>query len=328
MNPKPQILHLLADRRTGGVRTCIETLMQSRLSEQFDFHQSSLSEYLRDPDRSIADLLIVNDPCNWQLLRQLLRLNRKTKLIIQEHHYSQGFETYNVPQKWRFHLMLKLCYGRADRVVAVSQAQGNWMQRYRLLEAHRLSVISQSTEVEKLLRIAKKPFESRIVIGAYGRFTAQKGFDVLLEAMHHLPQERFRLLLGGYGEEEEKLKQMAQDQDNVEFVGKVENLSAFLERCHAIVIPSRWEPFGCVCLEARAAGKLVIASDVDGLSEQISPAYGLLVPPENSEQLAKAIDALCRRPIVTGSDSARASTQNAQATHLDAWAKLLQEVLA
>jgi glycosyltransferase involved in cell wall biosynthesis len=328
MNSKPQILHLLADRRTGGIRACMEMLVQSRLNDQFDFQQSSLEEYLNDPNQQTADLLIVHDPCNWQLLRQLSRLDKKTKLIIHDHHYSQGFEAHNVPQKWRFRLMLKLCYSHADRVIAVSHAQGNWMRKHDLLTEKCLTVISQSTQVEKLLGIAQRPFEEPLVLGAYGRFTIQKGFDILLEAMHHLPRNQFRLLLGGYGEEEEKLKQMAQGQDNVEFVGKVENLPAFLERCHAIVIPSRWEPFGCVCLEARAAGKLVIASNVDGLNEQISPAYGLVVPPENSEKLAEAIDLLYRHPLITGSDSARASAQHVQEKYLDAWENLLWEVLS
>jgi glycosyltransferase involved in cell wall biosynthesis len=36
------------------------------------------------------------------------------------------------------------------------------------------------------------------------------------------------------------------------------------------VIPSRYEPYGQVCLEARAAGRLIIISDVDGLPEQLS----------------------------------------------------------
>jgi glycosyltransferase involved in cell wall biosynthesis len=328
MNPKPQILHLLADRRTGGIRACMDMLVQSRLSEQFDFQQSSLEEYLNDPNQQTADLLIVHDPCNWQLLRQLVRLPKKAKLILHDHHYSQGFEAHNVPQKWRFRLMLKLCYSHADHVVAVSHAQGNWMRKHGLLTEKCLRVIAQSTGVEKLLNIPQRPFEAPLVLGAYGRFTVQKGFDVLLEAMRHLPQNQFRLLLGGYGEEEEKLKQMAQGQDNIEFVGKIDNLPAFLERCHAIAIPSRWEPFGCVCLEARAAGKLIVASNVDGLNEQISPAYGLVVPPENSEKLAEAIDSLYRHPLITGSDSARASAQNVQATHLDSWEKLLREMLS
>ena len=51
-----------------------------------------------------------------------------------------------------------------------------------------------------------------------------------------------------------------------------------------------WETFGVVYIEAMACGKPVIASDIGGPKEIITPDTGILVPPGNSEALSKAIE--------------------------------------
>ena len=94
------------------------------------------------------------------------------------------------------------------------------------------------------------------------------------------------------------------------------------------VIPSRWEPWGNVCLEARAAGKPIIASAVDGLSEQIQN-FGLLVPPGNSVALAKAIQELVNLPtdkLIAMGEQGKTSAINAWETYLSNWEKLLEEM--
>jgi glycosyltransferase involved in cell wall biosynthesis len=64
--------------------------------------------------------------------------------------------------------------------------------------------------------------------------------------------------------------------------------------CVLGVVPSTWpEPFGQVAVEAMASGKAVVASDIGGLSDIVSPGEtGLLVPPRNPAALAAAIDEL------------------------------------
>jgi glycosyltransferase involved in cell wall biosynthesis len=76
----------------------------------------------------------------------------------------------------------------------------------------------------------------------------------------------------------------------VQFLGFVSDMPAFLNQVDIVVLPSLWEGFGVSVLEAMAAGKAVIASRVGGLTELVSDTVtGLLVPPRDVDGLANAI---------------------------------------
>jgi glycosyltransferase involved in cell wall biosynthesis len=116
----------------------------------------------------------------------------------------------------------------------------------------------------------------------------------------------------------------------VEFVGRVDDVPRFLETCDVVVIPSRWEAWGNVCLEAKAAARPVIASDVDGLTEQVQNC-GLLVPPDNPTKLAEAIAHIVSLPaeqLETWSSNGRNAVRGSNERYLAEWKALFQEVLA
>jgi len=62
-----------------------------------------------------------------------------------------------------------------------------------------------------------------------------------------------------------------------------------LKAADVVVVPSLYEPFGIVALEAMAAKTPVVVSDIGGLSELISDGEGIKIPPNNSESLAESI---------------------------------------
>ncbi|MFY9558286.1 MAG: glycosyltransferase [Blastocatellia bacterium] len=126
-----------------------------------------------------------------------------------------------------------------------------------------------------------------------GRLTEIKGLDVLLKAMQGL--QDVRLIVAGDGERRSDLERMARELAvNASFRGRVDALQkeALLSSCDAVVIPSRVLPDGrtegtpVVCLEALAAGRMVIASRVGGLAEVIvDGANGLLFEPSDDRML-------------------------------------------
>lgn len=67
------------------------------------------------------------------------------------------------------------------------------------------------------------------------------------------------------------LQSLAAKLDNVTLVGEIDNVALFLFHCDAVIIPSRWEPFGLICQESIAAGKAILTTRVDGLQEQVMP---------------------------------------------------------
>lgn len=325
MQSKPRILHLLADRNLGGVGTSLSLLINSHLAEQYHFEICTPEEFLASSETATA--AIFHDAMNWKTLPLLWKLKKRTRLIIQNHHYTSGFEHQNVPAPSRFRLMLKLSFSQAQQVMAVSHAQAKWMRELNLVPAKRLLAFQQCYPMDKLFALPLKVPGRPLLLAAYGRFCHMKGFDVLIQAMAKLSGEPIHLKLGGYGADEAKLRAQAAGLINVEFVGLVKDVPAFLNSCDVVVVPSRWEPFGGVCLEAKAAGRPVIVSHVDGLAEQIT-GCGLTVPPEDVDALAGAILSLMTTDLPTLGATGRSNAKEHVERYFTNWSKLLMELAA
>jgi len=135
-----------------------------------------------------------------------------------------------------------------------------------------------------------------------------------------------RLELAGGGPDEARLRARAAKLANVTVHGSISDIPAFLSRADAVVIPSRWEPWGNVCLEAKAAGRPVIASDVDGLREQVQ-GCGLLVPPDDPAALVAAIRAFDGERLPRWGAAGRAAGRTAWPDHLHIWRTLFRELV-
>ncbi len=327
---KPLVIHLIGDKLTGGSNLYVKRLVTSRLNKKYDFIISRLNEFKVSRQSRQPDLIVFHYPCTWQYLIQLIALKRHSKLVILDHHYCQGFEQDQVSILWRFHLMLKLAYSIADRVICVSYAQKRWMLSRQLVNPDKVKVIqvsvSGAVKIEDLLKIPEKSLQKPLILGSYGRFAHQKGFDILLKAIALLPATDFFLYLGGYGFEADSLEKLARNLPHVKLIGAVTDIPAFLALCDVIVIPSRWETGSIVCLEAKAAGKPIIASNIDAFSELVG-SYGLLVPPNDVEQLAQAIASLPEKNLSHWGQAARQSIIGSWSKFLSDWENLLAEVL-
>ena len=83
------------------------------------------------------------------------------------------------------------------------------------------------------------------------------------------------------------------------FLGQRDDVVDLLCACDVFVLPSRREGLGVAALEAMALGRPVVASRVGGLAESVQHEYtGLLVPPEDSEALAGALERLLGDPAL------------------------------
>jgi glycosyltransferase involved in cell wall biosynthesis len=296
---KPKILHIVKDQKVGGVKSTLSGLV-THLAADFDFtvlvagsDRPALKSWRLQPAA-----IVWHQPCRLMELPRLVLLkllNPRAQIVIHEHGYSQGYEQFNVRSVKRFHWMLRLFFTWVDQVVAISQAQANWMLRHRLVHPSKLTVITQCPPLQRFFAVTPKPIDQPVVLAAYGRFCFHKGFDVLLKALRQMPDLPIQLYLAGEGEQEAELRRLAEGLTTVKFVGRVDDVPAFLQQCDAVVIPSRWEPWGNVCLEAKAAGKPLIACSVDGLTEQVQQC-GLLVEPNCPEKLATAIEQFVSLP--------------------------------
>jgi glycosyltransferase involved in cell wall biosynthesis len=328
---KPKIFHLLDDYSMGGIVGTTRHISNSPLKNEFEFHFVHSQDLLPLLQTECPDILIVRNPSSWRRSLRLAQIKRYVPhIIIHEHHYSAGFTQHNVKCLARFHTLLRWSYHLADRVVAISHGQAHWMQRHHLVQSQKLKIINQCPNLSSFLTVPAKVASSPLVLSAYGRFSPQKGLDILLQAMQLLPDLNVHLHIGGYGEDEERLHQLARGSPRIKFWGAIDNhVPAFLSAADVVIIPSRWEPWGNVCVEARAAGKPIIASDVDGLREQVQNC-GVLVPPNDPQALAAAIRSVVSTPaqqLENWGQNARDSVHLAWETYLEQWRSLLWEIL-
>lgn len=128
-----------------------------------------------------------------------------------------------------------------------------------------------------------------------GRMVSNKGCDIALRALRQLHDwgvEETLMLCGG-GPDRTALEQQARAlglQEFVRFAGwaSSDELMDFYRHAAVTLVPSRYEPFGIVALEAIACGSPVVASNTGGLPEAVGPC-GLLADPANVKDLALKI---------------------------------------
>jgi glycosyltransferase involved in cell wall biosynthesis len=138
-----------------------------------------------------------------------------------------------------------------------------------------------------------------------GSLALEKGPQVAIRAMALLVREipEIELDIVGEGPEESRLRELATNMgvgSHVRFLGRRDDVPSLLMSRMIMVTPSIWpEAFGFVLIEAMALGCPTIAAEVGGIPEVIRNGFdGVLVPPGNVEELAKAIAALCKdRPL-------------------------------
>ena len=143
-----------------------------------------------------------------------------------------------------------------------------------------------------------------LFVGALTQWHRYKGLEVLLNAVKLASREttRLSLLVVGEGELRAQYSSLSRrigvDACTV-FAGNVDDimLPAYYSACDVLALPSRdnSEGFGLTLLEANAAGKPVVASNVGGIPSVVRHGYnGLLVPPNDPKALSEAILTLSR----------------------------------
>ncbi|WP_051323850.1 glycosyltransferase [Candidatus Solirubrobacter pratensis] len=125
-----------------------------------------------------------------------------------------------------------------------------------------------------------------------GRLHADKGPDILIEALRLLHDPPPTLILG-----EGHLRPILEDQvreyglgGRVSFLGWVPDPGSYIAGATVLAIPSRDESFSQTAIIGLAHGVPVIGTDVDGFPATLGDGRGILVPPEDPQALAAALD--------------------------------------
>ncbi|MEQ1906813.1 MAG: glycosyltransferase [Pirellulaceae bacterium] len=188
---------------------------------------------------------------------------------------------------------------RVSKMICVSSS----LKKYMLSLGHaddRLVVVPNGVPVVSTPPI-KKP-QDDFVLGMVALFRPRKGTEVLLEALAILRKRNIRVRLLAVGpfetkEYQQQIHSLAAQlgvAGQIEWTGFTKDVTAQLQRMHAMVLPSLFgEGLPMVVLEAMASGLPVIASQVEGIPEAIRDGVdGLLFEAANPAQLADQILAM------------------------------------
>ncbi|MEE8515545.1 MAG: glycosyltransferase [Alphaproteobacteria bacterium] len=185
-------------------------------------------------------------------------------------------------------------YRRCDHVVGVTpgivdhlKTNGGWPDD----RAHFLPTLAVDEPAVPLARSTFDTPEDAALLLALGRLHWKKAFDVLLKAVAEV--EEVNLWIAGDGPLEDDLKRLCRElglDGRVRFLGWRDDREAMLKAADICIMPSRYEPFGTVMVEAWAQKVPVITTSCAGPLEFIKhDKNGLLVPIDDVAALAQAI---------------------------------------
>ncbi len=211
-----------------------------------------------------------------------------------------GSDVYDFPRRSFIHRwLLKHNLKSPTLLMSTSTDMKKEIQKYTKRDVL-VTYFGVDPQVYKPLKGVKK--EGIFTIGTIKSLFKVYGLEYLVKAFKLLvekyPQDRFKLILAGKGEEEANLKALVKEleiENSVEFPGylSIENLVKTYNLMDIAVFPSLQESFGVSAVEAQSCGVPVVATDVGGLPEATSPGKSsLLVKPENEVELFQAMEKL------------------------------------
>lgn len=202
------------------------------------------------------------------------------------------------------------------QMIYVSQTGYAQSVRQHASPAERSSVIPNGIDLDRfsstpaeigalrreICTLHHQPLDLPVIIFA-GRFSDQKGLDLLLEALQRVNQtapQSFNLWLVGAGPLEGELRTQAASAglaERVCFLGPSPAIGPLLAAADLFVLPSRWEAMSISLLEAIASGLPCVVSDVGDNAIVIeNEVEGLVVPPDDVTALAAALEKLLSQP--------------------------------
>ncbi|MFZ5962534.1 glycosyltransferase family 4 protein [Thalassococcus sp. BH17M4-6] len=268
-----KVVHLVDDTTAGGVMRVLDHILTApALSRDADHELRVVDRRAGLADAVRADVIVSHLAISWRLMPMLLSLRARhprTPLMHVEHSYTQGFLAANVTYRRRFAVLLRSAFGLFNRIIAVSHAQARWLTQSGAVPAKKLTVIQSCVDLSTFRAVP--PADGPVkVLGAIGRLDRQKGFDTLIQAFRQVKSADLALHIYGEGAEEARLRHLALGDPRIRFMGFASDPVRAMAAVDAVAMPSVWEAYGLVAIEALAAGRPLLVNAVDGLLDHVA----------------------------------------------------------
>jgi len=343
-----RVVHVVAPGVIGGLERVVQLLAQGQAHAGYDVHVTGIVNPAC-PDHPLLETLAANGVTTHPIalpgrayrqeraaLRELYR--RLGPDVVHTHGYrpdvvdaaparSEGIPTVTTVHgftggDWKNRLYERLqrrAYRRLfDAVIVVSRALAGRLIRDGVPadRIHILQNVWQETvpplnpvTARQLLRVAVDEFR----IGWVGRLSAEKGADVLIDALRLVRDLPFGVSIVGEGSAGEQRSLLARARrsgggvaQRIQWHGLVPDASRLFKAFDVFVLSSRTEGTPIVLLEAMAAGVPIVATRVGGVPDVLTSAEAVLVPSASPVALAAAIRAVYRDPAAAHARAQRA----------------------
>lgn len=216
-------------------------------------------------------------------------------------------------RSWRGNLLLKVLSFLTHKMVGVSPASYNYLTEKINISKHKAVLINNGVEIYEVssqkvksnLRQNLKIDDNCFVIGFVGRLLDEhKRVSDLIKAFAEVIKKYpvAKLLIVGDGPDKEMLEKLANDlgvSGNVIFSGYQPETKPFYDVMNVFVLPSAFEAFGLVLVEAMAAELPVVASRVGGIPYVVDEENtGLLFESKNINELVEKLSYIIEMPLV------------------------------
>jgi glycosyltransferase involved in cell wall biosynthesis len=246
-----------------------------------------------------VDTLIINLSSDLKVAGLAARLAGKVRVI-----YRRGSAIpvkSSIFNKFIFNYLI-------DDILVNSEETGRTIleNNPRLFKQEKIHVIYNGIDLNEFNKqTGPAPYERQgdeIILATVGRLSKQKGHDLLFEAISKLKKTgiNFKLLVAGDGELKDEIVHNASEislSDHVVFLGFLENIKPLLDSSDIFLLPSRWEGFGYVLVEAMACRKPVVAFHASSNPEIVADGKsGFLVKDFDTGEFAEMIFQLINNP--------------------------------
>lgn len=199
------------------------------------------------------------------------------KLVLTEHN------TTNKRRMLVFWPMEYLIYRRFNLLLCISKSVLNSLYKWLIfIPKEKFVLIYNGSRYLGMKNPVKPSNERNLNLLSIGSLTHQKGFDISLKYLSENTSIPFSYKILGQGPMHSRLTTLAdkysdRGSQQCELVGYVEDIIPYLTWADILIVPSRWEGFGLVVIEALSTGTPVVCSNVDGMNEisQVNLAFSL-----------------------------------------------------
>lgn len=309
-----KVLHIIDNMKLGGAQRIVATLEEN--------NSNHVLHSIRETEESMGgnvDYTTTKTPNRynirslvdcWKLIRNhdpeivhchlikskligisLKILSRKDfSLVLHEHgHIWKGRSKYNK--------ILEKTSNIVDCHIAVSKHTAKLIEERGKVPSEKIEVIYNFVDREEYNPEILEEYKDKIDVeideemftaGYGGRLEERKGWKTVVSAAQEA--EEIQFLMSGSGSGEEALIEISETEDNLYYLGFLEDIRILFANIDCLILPSHWDPSPMILYEIQACGIPLVCTDTQAIDELVEDGRnGLLFEPENTEQLLERL---------------------------------------